>query len=256
MHAETLQPLQILAVDDHTINCELIQAAIGPRVDSLMIARNGRQAIELCLEHPFDLVLMDLHMPDRDGISTWEMIVEQVETERLPYVIALTAENRPEELARMRAAGFNGYLHKPVAIDLLVETIARVAQGQSGFSHLEDEECSRSKLLDNERAIAVNGNPELALTMRKALAADLLERRPVLDQFIAQGEYEQAAQLVHQWAGGAGYAGANRLQHACRAFERCLRNDLDSSPGTHFLEVLRRLDCTVAAIQFNQPIRS
>ena len=156
----------------------------------------------------------------------------------------------------MQQAGFHGYLHKPVSVELLLNTVAQVAQGQSGFSHLENEQTSRIKLLDDERAIAVNGKAEHAQNMRRALADDLRNKRPLLEQTMANADYETAAQLAHQWAGGAGYAGANGLERACRAFEACLLNDLDSSPGTHYLEVLRRLDCTVAAIDLDRPVQA
>ena len=249
-----LQSLNVLAVDDHNINCEFIQAALGPHVGALTVARNGRQAIELCAANTFDLVLMDLHMPDMDGITAWENISHASAPENLPYIIALTAENRPEELKRLRAAGFHGYLHKPVSLELLLHIAVQVAHGESGFEHLEDENASRKKLLDNERAIAVNGKAEHVVEMRNALAKELVEGRPALDQWMAEGSYEQAAARLHQWAGGAGYAGASGLQHACIALQACLQNELDSSPGTLYLEVLRRLDCTVAAIQLKHPI--
>lgn len=259
MNAQTwkeLDTLSVLAVDDHEINCEFIQAALNPLVASLTVARNGHQAVRECLRRRFDLVLMDLHMPDMDGISTWEHIVHRLEPDKLPYVIALTAENRPEERLRLKNAGFHGYLYKPVSIELLTNTMLRVANGQSGYSHLDDNDAERNRLLDDARALAANGKAELVIQMRKALAEDLLERLPVLDQLIAESQYQQAAELLHQWAGGAGYAGASRLQNACLALETSLRNDLDSSPGTLYLEVVRRLDCTVQSIGLNRPIQA
>lgn len=255
-HWKELDTLNVLSVDDHEINCEFIQAALNPLVASLSVARNGHQAIRMCLQHRFDLILMDLHMPDMDGISTWEHIAHRLEPIDLPRVIALTAEKRPEERERLRSAGFHGYLYKPVSIELLTQTMLRVANGHSGFSHLDDAAESRKRLLDDKRALAANGKPERVVQMRSALADDLVERLPILDQFMAEGQYRQASELLHQWAGGAGYAGACRLQNACMALETSLRSDFDSSPGTLYLEVIRRVECTVQSIQLNQPIQA
>ena len=251
-----LDTLKVLSVDDHEINCEFIQAALNPLLAALEVARNGHQAIRMCLKHRFDLVLMDLHMPDMDGISTWEHIVHRLEPDDLPYVIALTAENRPEERERLRNAGFHGYLYKPVSIELLTQTMLRVVNGHSGFSHLDDADESRNRLLDDKRALAANGKSERVMQMRTALAEDLVERLPMLDQHMAEGQYKHAAELLHQWAGGAGYAGASRLQNACLAMETSLRNELDSSPGTLYMEVVRRLECTVQSIHLNRPVQA
>src|SRR6056297_4156775 len=82
-----IEGLAVLAVDDHEINRDFIHAALAPAVASLELACSGFEAIECCRKRRFDVVLMDLHMPDMDGLSAWEHIREQA-TGRSTRVIA------------------------------------------------------------------------------------------------------------------------------------------------------------------------
>src|SRR6056297_1244613 len=110
-----IRDLAVLAVDDHQINRDFIQAALAPAVASLELAGTGYEAVERCRSRRFDIVLMDLHMPDMDGLTAWEQIRGQATGELSMRVIALTADSRPEERERLRCAGFHGFLSKPVS---------------------------------------------------------------------------------------------------------------------------------------------
>lgn len=248
-----IEGLAILAVDDHEINREFIQAALAPAVGSLALAGSGFEAIERCRERQFDVVLMDLHMPDMDGLSAWERIRDLETGGSSTRVIALTADSRPEERERLRNAGFHGFLSKPVAPGLLLQTIRRVVAGRDGFTEIHDPAERRALLLDDGRAARACGSPERARQMRAALATEIDDHWPSLDSAIASGRFEDAAQQLHQWAGASGYSGATRLEQACAALEASLRRDLDSSPGSLYLNLLRTVESTRQSIRAAQP---
>lgn len=243
-----LDQLNVLAVDDNSINREFLRAALGSRVAVLRLCGSGHEAIRLCREERFDLVLMDLHMPDMDGLGAWQSIVAEAGDGPAPRVIALTADSRPEERDRLRAAGFNGFLGKPVGMELLLGTMLRVANGQSGFVHLQQSPSGSTAFLDDARALDANGSISRVRAMRKALAEEVSRGMPELDQNLAAAQYDDAAELLHQWVGACGYAGTARLERACRALEQCLNERLDSSPGTLYLELRRTAAATVQAI--------
>jgi len=173
--------LKILAVDDHETNREFIRAALAPRVALLELAGSGFEAMEKCRSGRFDIVLMDLHMPDMDGLVAWAQICRQAGDEASGKVIALTADSRAAERERVRAAGFHGFLDKPVARDLLLETISRVAAGLDGFTEIRNPADERVLLLDDARAARVSGSPKRAREMRRALASDIDDRADRLD---------------------------------------------------------------------------
>src|SRR6056297_978061 len=218
-----IRDLAVLAVDDHQINRDFIQAAFAPAVASLELAGTGYEAVERCRSRRFDIVLMDLHMPDMDGVTAWERICDQKRNGFSTRVIALTADSRPEERDRLRNAGFHGFLSKPVAPALLLQTIRRVAIGQDGFTEIQNPAEQRALLLDDGRAGRACGSPARARQMRTALAAEIDQHWASLESAISGGRLEEAAEQLHQWAGASGYSGATRLEQACAALESSLR---------------------------------
>jgi len=248
-----IERLSVLAVDDHQINRDFIQAALAPAVASLELAGSGFEAIERCRESAFDIVLMDLHMPDMDGLSAWERIRDEAVDGLSTRVIALTADSRPEERERLRNAGFHGFLSKPVAPGLLLLTIRRVAAGRDGFTEIQNPAERRALLLDDARAARACGSPSRARQMQTALVTEIDDSLQALDDAISTGRFEEAAERLHQWAGASGYSGATRLEQACASLEASLRRDLDSSPGNLYLNLLRTIESTRQSIRASRP---
>lgn len=243
-----LGALRILAVDDHSINRDFLHAVLGPGVAELTLAGSGHEAIDACRRDTFDIVLMDLHMPDMDGADAWRQIVRELDAGAAPRVIALTADSRPEERERLRALGFHGFLPKPVSADLLRATIVRVANGGDGFAEESEQSPKRVLLLDDERARRANGSEKRAGEMRAAVAAEIEHSLPELHRLLLDGRHAAAAELLHQWKGACGYAGASRLEQACRQLEQSLSRDPDSSPGTLLFNLQRTAESTRQAI--------
>ncbi|MDT8449311.1 MAG: response regulator [Wenzhouxiangellaceae bacterium] len=244
-----LDALRILAVDDHAINRDFLRAVLGPGVAGLTLAGSGHEAIDACRREAFDIVLMDLHMPDMDGADAWCRIMRDLEPEAAPRVIALTADSRPEERQRLRALGFHGFLAKPVSADLLRTTVVRVANGGDGFAEEPGQSPKRALLLDDARARRANGSEKRVSEMRAAVAAEIERCLPELHRLLIEARHSAAAELLHQWKGACGYAGATRLEQACRQLEQSLSHDLDSSPGTLLFNLQRTAESTSQAIE-------
>jgi len=251
MSESRLESLRVLAVDDHEVNRQFLQLALRDRVGSLKLAISGGAAIQCCEEQEFDVVLMDLHMPDMEGSEAWRAIAERAGENCRTRVIALTADSRPEERERLRQCGFHGFLNKPVQLDRLLETIARVAAGGDGFALSDPNQDSERDfpLIDQVRARHASGGEQNARRMQAALAQDLTERRELLDQALSHARWKQAVELLHQWKGACGYAGASRLERSCAALETSLRNHLNSSPGLLYLNCMRDIEGTALAIE-------
>jgi CheY-like chemotaxis protein len=86
---------------------------------NLEVARNGREALERLNEHDVDLVLMDIMMPEMDGLTAMRRIREEARWASLP-IIALTAKAMADDREECLAAGANDYIAKPIQIDKLV----------------------------------------------------------------------------------------------------------------------------------------
>ncbi len=110
----------VLLAEDDVRNIFALSHVIEPLGAKLLIARNGREALELLNVTPkVDLVLMDVMMPEMDGITAMRKLREEPRFARLP-VIALTAKAMPDDRLRCLEAGADDYLSKPIDVDKLV----------------------------------------------------------------------------------------------------------------------------------------
>ena len=113
--------LPILIAEDHEVNAKLIQRMLGKLGHSSLVAANGREVLDLLGRKQFRAVLMDLRMPDMDGLESARAIREGVagEANRGIPIIAVTANAFPADHQACREAGMDGFIEKPVALDTL-----------------------------------------------------------------------------------------------------------------------------------------
>ena len=126
-------PLRILAAEDNVFNRDLLEHMLTRLGLSAAMAVNGREALALLEREPFDLVLLDIHMPELDGFQVVEAIRERERTAggHLP-VIALTARSRKEDRERCLRAGMDECLTKPYTAADLWAAIDRVLRKDEG----------------------------------------------------------------------------------------------------------------------------
>ena len=115
---------QILVVEDNDRNMKLFRDVLQATGFRTLEATTGELAVELAIEHAPDLVLMDVRLPDIDGIQALGRLCADERTAGVP-VVALTAQAMEGDRERFLAAGFDGYLSKPVDIGELVATVGR-----------------------------------------------------------------------------------------------------------------------------------
>jgi PAS domain S-box-containing protein len=112
--------VRILVAEDNDFNAQLLEQLLGRRGHRVRLANNGREALRLIAGGGFDLLFLDLHMPEMDGFQVIQALREREQTAggHLP-VIALTARSRKEDRERCLAAGMDDFLAKPIqAVDL------------------------------------------------------------------------------------------------------------------------------------------
>jgi len=113
---------QILVVEDNEKNMKLFRDVLEVMGYRTLEATTGRQAVELALEHTPDLVLMDIELPDIDGVEALRQLRADERTASTP-VLAVTAQAMLGDRNGFLAAGFDGYLSKPVDVGELVGTV-------------------------------------------------------------------------------------------------------------------------------------
>jgi CheY-like chemotaxis protein len=146
--AEGQRSLSLLVVDDVPTNRRLLAAMLARHGHSCALAADATEALRLLRENPFDAVLMDVQMPDIDGLAATRMIrALPAPVGQIP-VIAVTAHVLPDQGEVFRAAGMNGVIAKPVATAALLDALARhVAPGAAGLAPAGSETIA---LLDDQ----------------------------------------------------------------------------------------------------------
>jgi CheY-like chemotaxis protein len=112
----------ILLVEDHELNLELARDVLQLHGLRTLEARTAAEGVELARTHRPDLVLLDIQLPDQDGLAVLRQLRQMPETARLP-VVALTAFAMQHDRERLLEAGFDGYLSKPLDVRALPDQV-------------------------------------------------------------------------------------------------------------------------------------
>jgi CheY-like chemotaxis protein len=118
-----LEGRRILVVEDDVRNIFALSSLLEPKGASIEIARNGREALEALTRNPqIDLVLMDIMMPEMDGLTAMREIRKRPDWKKLP-IIALTAKAMRDDQEKCLAAGANDYIAKPLDVEKLMSLV-------------------------------------------------------------------------------------------------------------------------------------
>ena len=121
---------RVLVVEDNEKNMKLVRDVLQATGYRTLEAVTGPRAVELATEHAPDLVLMDIQLPGIDGVEALRRLRADERTASIP-VLALTAQAMHGDRERFLAAGFDGYLSKPVNIIELVATVKQYCEGRA-----------------------------------------------------------------------------------------------------------------------------
>jgi PAS domain S-box-containing protein len=124
----TTHPLRILVAEDNLVNQRVIDRMLTRLNYEADLVENGQEVLDALDEQAYDLILMDLHMPEMDGLEATEHIMEHLPAERRPHIVALTAGVLDETRNHCLEIGMNDFLGKPVRIGDLVPVLETVAE--------------------------------------------------------------------------------------------------------------------------------
>ena len=128
--AQAVEPgaLRVLIADDNALNQNLLKRLVGKLGHSVDVVSTGREAVAAVAQQPYDAVLMDVLMPEMDGLAAAEAICRRWPRGNRPRLIALTAMTGPGDQERCLRAGFDDYMGKPVRLEELSEAL-KAAEG-------------------------------------------------------------------------------------------------------------------------------
>ena len=207
------QGLRILAVDDAPINLQLLSHWLQPHGIEVSLAYSGQQALQLANDNTFDLIFMDIQMPEMDGMETTRQLRQLKGYENTP-IIALTAHALGSEQQQILASGMNAYLTKPIDEDVLFRTIDNWCSNTETFQQQVD--ATLENIFDMQKALnIVNGKTEIAKEMFTMLADSLDSEKKLVLHHLENQDCEKLIEVVHRIHGASKYTGTiNLAKHA------------------------------------------
>jgi PAS domain S-box-containing protein len=225
----TRSGLRILLAEDNAMNQKVALRLLERLGYGADVAVNGLEAIEALERRPYDVVLMDVQMPELDGLDATRRICERWSPENRPHIVAMTANALPEDREACFAAGMDDYVAKPIRAEELVAALKRAkpradANGDSDaveYVSLEDD------ALKNLRDL---GGDEFLDEVIDAFLTDAPELVATLHRALDEGSAEELRRAAHTLKSNGATLGATEFADLCRALEvRAKAGELDGA---------------------------
>ncbi len=221
------QPLRVLIAEDHPINqrvaVQLLQR-MGYRAD---VAGNGLEAIEAVERQTYDLVLMDIQMPEMDGLQAARWIAQRRAANGLPRIVAMTANAMPGDREAYLAAGMDGYLAKPIELGALTAVLTQ-ASSWAGAARIKPESADAAidlRRLEHLRDLQESAAPSLVNELIDLFIADMPGHLNALADAARRADASQLIGLAHRMLSATDNIGARRMSALCVEVERLARRE-------------------------------
>ncbi|MBD2168288.1 response regulator [Calothrix membranacea FACHB-236] len=247
-------PLRILLAEDHAVNQKLallMLKQLGYRAD---VVSNGKEVLEIIQHLSYDVILMDVQMPEMDGLEATKLICQKYPVDLRPRIIAVTARALQGDREECLTAGMDDYITKPIRIDILAQALSRcvpIVSTNGGFipPSRSDRQFHQVKEPPTNRSfVAVADLPAIntqAIQKICEMAGDddsfvaeiidcYLEDSPhILEQIreaVTQGDAPTIHRLAHSWKSSSAYLGARNLTELCREIEAIALSEISHLP--------------------------
>lgn len=243
----------MLLAEDNELNQKMVMRLLEKRGHNVTLARDGREALDALNRNPsehFDLLIMDLQMPDIGGLQATAIIREREKGAgtHLP-IVAFTAHATREDRDRCLAAGMDAYISKPISANDLFRTVESVASGTEMETSAETERAAQSLVID-EKALwsRVDDDTKLFDTMAKLFLKDSPKMMKKMKQSLENEDIESLAAAAHTLAGSVGNFAAPAAVMAARHLEAAARAQDLTTTEEAYNELAREMQALKKAL--------
>jgi two-component system sensor histidine kinase BarA len=245
-------PLTVMAVDDNPANLKLIGALLAEQVEKTLLCESGEEAIVLARDNVLDMILMDIQMPNIDGIRASEMIRQMPHHNSTP-IVAVTAHAVSGEREHLLQAGMDDYLAKPIDEAMLTRVLSRYHTIELEPEPAQPRSPAEPPLsLDWPLALRQAANKEdLARDLLQMLVEFLPQVSDRVKAVLDGEEDDTILDLIHKLHGSCSYSGVPRLKQLCFYLEQQLRqgaSNADLEP--EWLELLDEIELVKTEAKF------
>jgi two-component system, sensor histidine kinase and response regulator len=217
--AATVKAVKILLAEDNIVNQQVAVGLLTRRGHQITVASNGREALDAIRRESFDLVLMDVQMPEMSGFEVTQAVREDEKTsgEHL-RIIAMTAHAMIGDRDRCFAAGMDGYLSKPINQKMLFAVVEQAAEGEA---KPPVEALAKSTVMNRADALErLGGDVELLADVIKIFLEDCPARLTAIKVAVDARDAAGIRAAAHALKGAASNISATSLFEAAQVMER------------------------------------
>ncbi len=220
--ASNLPSLHILLAEDNLVNQKLAVRLLEKMGHTVRVANTGREVLQALAQEKFDVLFMDIQMPEMGGVETTEAIraQEKVTGGHLP-IIAITAYAMAGDRERYLAAGMDDHVSRPIQIQELKAVLERILTSGKSREILRPHVCTEEDIFDRATALArVEGDEELLQELAKLFLEDSSQLMAVLREALDMGDAGRVKEVAHTLKGALGNFAAQRAVAAARQVEQ------------------------------------
>ncbi|MFV3336572.1 response regulator [Pseudomonas sp. NY15349] len=242
--------LQVLVVDDHRINRQVLHEQLSYLGHDVFEAENGKVAYERWCEHPFDIIITDCRMPEMNGADFTRAVrqAEQIQGLAATVIIGLTADAQPEEIEECIQAGMNDCLIKPLGLDEL-DARLRALQAEDKFAIEPIDYCQKQLIPPHQIPPVIDLKPlELMISSEPIKFRQILDEliknnrrdREQLNALLRASDTSKLCELAHRIKGAARVVKGEQVIECCRRLEAiCLLGQVPAQELEHAVGELR-----------------
>lgn len=244
MDMPSVDQLKVLVVDDDELNRRMMNLILTREGHDVHIACDGVDAVNVVQQHEFDIILMDLQMPNMDGVEASRKIREFENGGRNTYIVALTASYLPEKGQELFEAGIDNYIAKPFEVGhlrLMLNYGLDRRKSRQRLEIIEVENISEATVpqeLDIRSGITMVGGDEETY---RELLADFVKRLPEIsesmDRFFIERNLDGLARVAHNIKGVSSNLGALQLYEYAGRLEKCANDGYTSQLESSVREI-------------------
>lgn len=218
---------KVLLVDDNDINRRVAVSILSKSGCIVKAAGSGKKAIELVKKNDFNLIFMDIQMPDLDGIETTRLL-KNLQLKNLPPIVAMTAYSMEDDREKFIQEGMDDYVSKPIKANDLIGTVQK-------WLNFEPQKVSSEVLEEKAEDLIINqntlnhlhkyGGKELIESVLDEFNIEATAQLDSLVRLMEKFEYEPIKKELHTLKGNAATLGIEKLARAAEDMEKSLKEN-------------------------------
>jgi two-component system, sensor histidine kinase and response regulator len=245
---EKIKGSKILVAEDNLLNQQIAQELLTDEGFKVTIANNGKEAVDLVNNEDFDVVLMDMQMPEMDGLEATMKIRETFASDTLP-ILAMTANASEEDRDKCLKAGMDAHITKPIDPEVLMSELCKWITPKDIDEKVQEPP---KKAQSNNAIVAIDGidikaalrvvagKQSLLNKMLTTFVADQSQATDAIKDALQNKDNELAKRLAHTLKGTAASIGAMQLQEIAAKIEGYFTKPYDDevfNNDLHFCEI-------------------